>query len=187
MDSPGREVCPEPSPQKARDRGNAPHLPAETSRSDRVEPSCRPSASHPHGSARRMMVVLTRKASRGEQPARRAPVADRRCPPATPALSVQHRRVQRGEGERFEVRAGWGVASQIHGQPVAERRHPRAEAGVRAVPTEQLSDLPPNCEERADGARGALRWVGRGKAVHQPRKVVRAARPRQRRLGSSSE
>jgi len=42
---------------------------------------------------------------------------------------------------RVEVRTGWGVA-QICRQPVAERRHPGAEAGVRAIPSEQLADLP---------------------------------------------
>jgi hypothetical protein len=87
--------------------------------------------------------------------------------------------VERGEGERVEVRAGWDVA-QIRRQPVAERRHPGAEAGVRVVPTEQLPELPPDREERVDGPGGALRRVERGRQLHQPREVVRAAGRRQR-------
>ena len=87
--------------------------------------------------------------------------------------------VERGERERAEVRAGRSVA-QIRRQPVAERRHPGAEAGVRVVPTEQLPELPPDREERADGAGGALRRVARGEQLHQPREVVRAAWSRQR-------
>ena len=79
--------------------------------------------------------------------------------------------------ERVEVRAGWGVA-QIRRQPIAERWHPGAKAGVRAVPTEQLPHRPPDREERADGAGGRLRRVGRGDQPHQPKEVVRAARRR---------
>src|SRR4029453_13761991 len=52
---------------------------------------------------------------------------------------------------------------------------PGAEAGGRAVPAEQAPDLPPDRPERAGGAGGALRRVGRGKPLHQPGKVVRAA------------
>src|SRR5215217_499868 len=82
-------------------------------------------------------------------------------------------------GERVEVRAGRGVA-QVRRQPVAERRHPGAQAGVRAVPTEQLSDLPPERPESAGGAGPASRRIARGDLPHQPREVVRAARRRQR-------
>src|SRR5215204_5145338 len=82
-------------------------------------------------------------------------------------------------GERVEVRAGRGVA-QVRRQPVAESRHPGAQAGVRAVPTEQLSDLPPERPERAGGAGPASRRIARGDLPHQPREVVRAARRRQR-------
>src|SRR5258708_3887264 len=52
--------------------------------------------------------------------------------------------------------------------------------GLRAVPTEQLPDLPPNRPERAGHAGGALRWVTRGDPLHQPREVIRATRRRQR-------
>src|SRR5215204_100220 len=82
-------------------------------------------------------------------------------------------------GERVEVRAGRGVA-QVLRQPVAERRYPGAQAGVRAVPAEQLSDLPPERPESAGGARPASRRIARADLPHQPREVVRAARRRQR-------
>src|SRR5215218_7040166 len=56
----------------------------------------------------------------------------------------------------------------------------RRSAGVRAVPAKQLPDLPPDRPERAGDAGGAVRRVARGDRLHQPREVVRAARPRQR-------
>src|SRR5215475_3731088 len=86
--------------------------------------------------------------------------------------------VHRGEGECVEVRTGWGVA-QICRQPVAERRHPGAKAGVRAIPSEQLADLPADREERANGDGGALRRVARRNQLYQQREGVRAAYPRQ--------
>src|SRR6266581_2382053 len=88
--------------------------------------------------------------------------------------------VQRGEGERVEVRAGWGLA-QIRRQPLAKRRPLRAGAGVRAVPAEQLPGLPADRPERADGAGGGglRRVAARSPPPHQPREVVRAARRRQ--------
>ena len=98
------------------------------------------------------------------------------------AISAAHSssiRYSELNGSAAKLRAGRGVA-QIRRQPVAQRRHPGAEAGVRAVPTEQLSELPPDREERADGARGASRRIGRGHQLHQPREVVRAAGSRQR-------
>ena len=83
--------------------------------------------------------------------------------------------VQRCEGERSEVGAGGGIA-QIGGQPVAERRDPGAEAGFGTFPTDQLPELPPEREERANRPRGALRRVGRGDQLYEPREVVPAAR-----------
>src|SRR5262245_61156254 len=100
------------------------------------------------------------------------PVGDLRRP-----LIVEQ--VQRTKGERGEVRAGWGL-TQIRRQPVAEGGHPGAEAGIRAVPTEELPELPPGRPERADGAGGPLRRVARGNRLHQPREVVPAARCWQR-------
>src|SRR5215472_19242692 len=99
------------------------------------------------------------------------PVGDLCCP-----LVLEQ--VHRGEGECGEVRTGWGVA-QICRQPVAERRHPGAEAGVRAIPAEQLAELPADREERANGDGGALRRVARRNPLYQQREVVRAADPRQ--------
>jgi hypothetical protein len=55
-----------------------------------------------------------------------------------------------------QLRARRGVA-QIRRQPVAERRRPGAEARVRAIPTQQLPDLPADRPERAGGAGGTLR------------------------------
>ena len=81
---------------------------------------------------------------------------------AISAANSSSSQVQRREGERIEVRAGCGVA-QIRGHPFAERRHPRAKADGRAVPTEQLPNPPPDRKERADGAGGTLRRVGGGK------------------------
>src|ERR671930_564949 len=80
--------------------------------------------------------------------------------------------VERGEGQRGEVRAGRARA-QVRRQAVAERRHPGAEARARAVPAQQLSGRPPDRPQRAGRAGRVLRRVARGDPLHQPREVVR--------------
>jgi hypothetical protein len=86
--------------------------------------------------------------------------------------------VQRGERKRIEIRPRWPVV-QIDRQPVAERRHPGAKAGVRTIPTEQLPEPPPDREECANSEGRAVRRVGRRNQLHPSREVVRAADPRQ--------
>ena len=43
-------------------------------------------------------------------------------------------------------------SAEVGRQPVAERRHPRAEAGVLVVPAEALTELPAQREQGADRA-----------------------------------
>ena len=94
-----------------------------------------------------------------------------RCPPPTrrPAGQARRRGARRSRGRRG--------GAEIRRQPVAERR--RAGAGVRAVPPEQLADLPPDRPEHAHRAGGVARWVARGDQVHKPTEVLRTARRRQ--------
>src|SRR5262245_13722091 len=87
--------------------------------------------------------------------------------------------VERREGEAAEVWAGRGVA-QVLRQPVAERRHPRTQAGVRAVPAEQLPELPSDRPEHAGGAGVVARRVFGEELPHQQGEVAGAARRRQR-------
>ena len=86
--------------------------------------------------------------------------------------------VQRVEGKRLELRNG-GVA-QICRQPVSERGHSRADAGVRPVPAQELPDLPPDREQRADGPGGAARRVEPGDQLHRLGELVGAVRRRDR-------
>src|SRR6476659_5915413 len=63
---------------------------------------------------------------------------------------------------------------------IPERRHPGAEAGVRAVPPQKPPQLPPDGEEGSNGPERASGRVERGRDPDQPREVFRAARRRQR-------
>jgi len=90
---------------------------------------------------------------------------------AAHSFSVRYSEVKR---QRVEVRSRCGVA-QIHRQPVPERRHPGADAGLLGVPAEQPPDLPPDREEVADGERRALGRVVRRDQLDRQQEVVWAA------------
>src|SRR6266508_5158860 len=87
--------------------------------------------------------------------------------------------VQRGERKRADLRAR-GHVTQIARQPIPERGHPGANAGVRAVPAEQCAYLPSGLPQNTDDEWGTVWKAARDDLRHQPRELVRAAWRRQR-------
>src|SRR5580704_7102008 len=71
-------------------------------------------------------------------------------------LVVGH--VERCERETLEFRPGRGA--QVIRQPLAQRRHPRPESPARAVQAEQLTELPPQRQQRSRRAGRGLFRIG---------------------------
>src|SRR5262249_27813943 len=81
------------------------------------------------------------------------------------------------ERETVDLRPRSGLA-KIRRQAVAERADPSADAALRAVPAEQLTDLPANREQGSDGSRrGPLRIGGREGFNEQVEVLGAAGRP----------
>ena len=79
--------------------------------------------------------------------------------------------IDRTEGECVELRSGRGIA-QIGRQPVAQGGYSRADAEVRAVPSEQLPELSTDREQRPGDQGRVVRGIAGGCLPHQPWEVV---------------